>query len=350
MPRALLALVAWALACANQGGPSAPLVSDGVPAAAAVAPRTDAARGAVDYPSVAIHNEELRVELYLPDARSGFYRGPRFDWSGVIKRVEHAGHRFYAPLYAVHEPHVHDAISGPAGEFGMVSPIGFDEALPGESFVKIGVGLLRKGDRDTYAFDEPYEFVRVGDWRVDATADQVRFSQTLTGERGWGYRYTKVVRLVPGRPELAIDHVLQNTGDKTIDVDHYNHNFTVIDGTPYGPDYTVIFPFSAPTPRSIGGLAELRGDRITAHRPLGDRSLWAPVLEGGGTAADNAATIRNDKTGASVRFQGDAPITRMVFWAVEAAVCPEPFIALLVPPGQERRWSIHYTFAAGQPG
>ena len=32
------------------------------------------------YPTLELANDELRVVLYLPDAKQGFYRGTRFDW------------------------------------------------------------------------------------------------------------------------------------------------------------------------------------------------------------------------------------------------------------------------------
>lgn len=39
---------------------------------------------ASDVPQAEISNGELRVRLYLPDVHKGYYRGTRFDWSGVI--------------------------------------------------------------------------------------------------------------------------------------------------------------------------------------------------------------------------------------------------------------------------
>lgn len=101
-----------------------------------------------DYPRVELENGELTASLFLPDARRGYHRGTRFDWSGIVERVEHAGHVFYAPLHADHDPYRHDSVSGPAEEFAMFDPMGFSEAAEGESFVKIGVGLLRKGAAD----------------------------------------------------------------------------------------------------------------------------------------------------------------------------------------------------------
>lgn len=301
------------------------------------------------YPTARIQNEQLSVTLYLPDAKDGYYRGTRFDWSGIIQQVEHAGHTYYAPLHATHDPTLHDSISGPAEEFAMSAPMGFAEASPGESFVKIGVGLLQKSTAEEYAFNGTYALLRPGEWHVEHTPDQIRFEQELVGERGWAYRYAKTVRLVPGRPELVIAHRLENTGTKSIAVDHYNHNFTSIDGTPYGPDYAVEFPFSTDKPRPIAGLAHFRENRIEANQPLGSGSLWIPVFEGDGPPSHNAATVRNVKTGASVSFQGDTAITKMVFWAVEAAACPEPFIGIDLKPGQTQRWSSHYTYAADAP-
>ena len=72
------------------------------------------------------------------------------------------------------------------------------------------------------------------------------------GERGWAYNYKKRIEL--DGAGFAIGHRLENTGEKTIDINHYNHNFTSIDGVPYGPDYSVIFPFAAKEPKSRGLL------------------------------------------------------------------------------------------------
>jgi hypothetical protein len=33
-----------------------------------------------------------------------------------------------------------------------------------------------------------------------------------------------------------------------------------------------------------------------------------------------------------------------VFWAVERAACPEPFIQLRLEPGQQRDWATRYRF------
>ena len=297
-----------------------------------------------DFPRLQLDNGHLQVSIYLPDAEHGYYRGTRFDWSGIIERVDYQGHRFYAPLHADHDPLGHDSVGGPAEEFAMFQPMGFAEAAAGESFVKIGVGLLARGDSDKYQFDGDYRLLRAGEWNIEHTTDRVEFSQELVGERGWAYRYRKTIRLLPGEAEFEIAHRLENSGEKTIDINHYNHNFTLIDDLPYGPDYQVEFPFSSAAPMPINEWARLRGNAIEVDRALGDASLWLPVFVGEDPGHYNAALVRNMKTGAAVEFSGDAAITRMVFWAVERAACPEPFIQLRLESGQQREWATRYRF------
>ena len=299
------------------------------------------------FPKLELDNGEIRVSVYLPDPVQGYYRGARFDWSGIIEHVDTAKHRFYAPVHATHDPQRHDCVSGPAEEFAMFDPMGFDEAGPGDSFVKIGVGLLRKGDDNEYRFNGDYEIMRVGEWDIERGPDRVDFFQELVGERGWAYRYRKSVRLVSDAPELVIAHRLENSGTKDIDIDNYNHNFTLIDGLPYGPDYRVEFPFTTTIPTRISERAWFRDNAIEVPEPLGNSSLWIPLFEGEGRVDYNQATIRHLPSGAAVAFTGDAPVTRMVFWAIERAACPEPFIRLRLAPGQVREWSSRYHFSDG---
>ena len=54
---------------------------------------------AAEFPSAEISNNAIRAKLYLPDAKNGFYRSTRFDWSGVIASLEYNGHNFYGPWF-----------------------------------------------------------------------------------------------------------------------------------------------------------------------------------------------------------------------------------------------------------
>src|ERR1700739_467707 len=106
-------------------------------------------------PEAEISNNPLHAKLYLPDAQNGYYRGTRFDWSGVIASLEYSVHNYYGPWFNKTDPNVIDfifkgpdiiagpcsAITGPVEEFSTdEKALGYDEARPGGAFIKIGYG------------------------------------------------------------------------------------------------------------------------------------------------------------------------------------------------------------------
>src|SRR5262249_11265244 len=55
-----------------------------------------------------ITNGLVHVRLYLPDVNTGFYRGTRFDWAGVIGSLQFAGHDYYPQWFDRSDGRVHD--------------------------------------------------------------------------------------------------------------------------------------------------------------------------------------------------------------------------------------------------
>jgi hypothetical protein len=52
-------------------------------------------------PQAEIANNVIKMRLYLPDPERGFYRGTRFDWSGVIGSLVYRGHNYYGPWFTI---------------------------------------------------------------------------------------------------------------------------------------------------------------------------------------------------------------------------------------------------------
>ena len=309
------------------------------------------------YPKLSLTNDVVKLTVYLPDANNGYYRGSRFDWSGVVARAEYKGHTFFGPWHEEHKPTGHDAIEGTAEEFSMFKPLGFDEVKAGGVFYKIGIGGLVKTetlvkDKTTgrmvpqeYSFWRARKIARLGQWKVTRGQTWVQFVQDFTGERDWGWHYTKRVSLVAGSPAFTISRRLENTGKKPIDTTHYCHNFTIIDGQPIGPDYRVVLPFNARVEELKGTLAKVDGREIVFLGPLtGGKTVWMELGGLRGTALDNAAAVVNPKSGASVTITGDRPLLKYRFWAAERAACPEPFVAVKLAPRASMSWSNTYTF------
>jgi hypothetical protein len=61
---------------------------------------------AADFPQATISNEQITAKVYLPDAKNGYYRSTRFDWSGAVYSLQYKGHDFYGPWFDRIDPKV----------------------------------------------------------------------------------------------------------------------------------------------------------------------------------------------------------------------------------------------------
>ncbi len=340
---------------------------------------------AAEPPSANITNGVVRAKLNLPDVDNGYYRGTRFDWSGSVLSLEANGHSYFGQWFPRYDPHIHDSITGPVEDW---APLNYTEAKPGETFVKVGIGVLKRIDEKPYSFSAPYELLETGKWSVRTGADFVEFRHELTDAKtGFGYVYTKTVRLTAGKSQMTIDHTLKNTGTKAIATNVYNHGFFMLDQQPTSPDFTVTFPFDIKAVRDMAPLAEAKGKQITYLKELAETNpvpAGAPAAAGappaggppagappaGGTGAPGARPagggrqqassviegfsltdpkdfdirIENKKTGAGIRIVGDRPLWRINFWSIRTTVCPEAYVEVKADPGKETSWRLTYDF------
>ncbi len=295
--------------------------------------------------TIHLSNDRLSLALAVPGA-AATYRGTRFSWAGIISEVTWGEHHLFGPWQPGPLPlDLHDNVSGTAGEFGMgiadmPPPLGFNEAALGDCFVKIGVGVLRRPDTQPYQFHGSYELVEAPAWEVSANSWRVDMRQRLEF-KGFGYDYTHAIELVPGASAFVIRHRLTNTGGRPIHQTHYSHNFVVLDRQPVGPDYEVIFPFTPGPAFGEESDAVLQGNRLGFRQPL-RKAIFAMLTGFNGDAADNQVTVRNRRTGLTLKVVGDRPILRYHFFAVPGAVCPEPFVEIHAAPGETIVWEHRY--------
>jgi hypothetical protein len=262
-------------------------------------------------------------------------------------------------------------------------------------FVKPGVGVLKR-DEMNYNHSRPYVIANPGKWDVRTSRDSVEFTHTISEPSiAFGYVYTKVVKLTPGKPQMTISHVMKNTGSKPIVTNVYNHNFTTIDKLHTGPDVEITVPWQmtraagrggpgrqgAPGGASAAGGAQGAGRQgqppADPYAPLktgesmgsqcgqaqmqslastqGNKLVYSKVLEGsecfqtsftgfGADARDNDIRIENKRAGAGVHVTGDRPLTRFGYWSIRTVLAPEPYIDLNIEPGQQFAWTYTYDY------
>lgn len=304
-----------------------------------------------DAPEAHISNDLVTAKLYLPDAQNGYYRGTRFDWSGVISSLQYKNHEYFGQWFERYDPKIHDAIAGPVEEFlTRDAGLGYADAKPGGNFIRIGVGVVRKPEEAAYQRFKTYEIVDPGKRSVRQGPDWIEFTHELSSDTGYGYIYKKTLRLAKDKPVLTLEHSLRNTGRLPIETAVYDHNFFVMDGQPTGPASSVHFPFEPHATKNLQNLAEVHADELVYLKELEKGQSVFTELEGfGSTAKDYDIRLENKKAGMGVRITGDRPLAKLVYWSIRTTFCPEPYINLQVEPGSESTWKIAYEFYTLKP-
>jgi hypothetical protein len=309
----------------------------------------------------------IRLRFDIPES-AGSYQGTRFDWSGIIRSLRYRDREIYGQWFDRIEPDIHDNVrraradgtgevvtgiassgQGPAQEFLTGNEaLGFGAAPAGGLFLKIGVGILRRPDAQRYDRYRAYEIVDGGRWETEADRDSVTFRQTLANsDTGYGYVYSKTLRLMPGEPVLRITHSLRNTGKQPLVTSVYNHNFFA-PGTRVDGDFRITTPWaltnaSVPQPE----LTRIAGNRIEVLKPLAtDDMIALPVTGFGEDAGDYAFRVEDAESGTGYSVQGDRPLEQIWLWSIWTNVSMESFIGLRADPGEEERWSYTYTYSA----
>ena len=324
------------------------------PAAFAKAPATAPASSPcadilhADHPKAYLTNGTLDAMVFLPDAKDGYYRGSRFDWSGVVPCLSYKGHTYFGEWFARYDPNIADAITGPVEEFSSEEgAIGFNQAKTGDTFVKIGIGTLRKTADGPYRYMAPYPVVDTGKRSVKIKARSIAFTQKLKGPNGVAYLYTKTLSLDSKGTGMNISHSLKNLGTTVIDTEVYEHNFYMLDKHPTGPAISFHFAFEPKPVRPLGPNAEIQGHDLVYLNELQPRQTVTSYLTGySDKVSDYDITIQNRETKVGVQQTSDPPMSKLNFWSIRNTACPEAYVHLIILPGKTRRYTIHYRFFA----
>ena len=308
-------------------------------------------------PSAAISNGQVSAKVYMP-VPGGFYTGTRFDHAGMVTHTTYKGQDYGQYWFTGVSNAVHDytydarnnvvahpccAATGPVEEFDA---IGFDQAGNGGSFLKIGVGVLK---RNTATYDHVlnYPIVNAGTRENTATPTSVRFVHAVTGDpSGYGYHYIKTVRLIPGRPQMLVEHILRNTGTKPIETTVYCHNFLSL--SPGNENIQLTAPFNLKNVRPLDpAAARVEGKIFRYVRAMkGQESVSSGFTGFGRSSGDYDFRIENTRTGYGMHIRADQPLAQINMWSVTTTFSWEPYVAISLKPGQEKRWTYIYDFFA----
>lgn len=299
------------------------------------------------YPHVYLSNGRTDAVVYLPDAEKGSYRASRFDWSGIVACASSNGHTFFGDWAGGFDPMRNDNVTGPAEEFRrLTGEIGYEEAKPGDGFLKVGVGLLKRLNDQPYKFGTLYPILDGGKWTTKVNKRSITFTQVLRTPLGYAYEYTKKVEIDPRRSVLRLTHSLRNLGSKPITTNVYAHDFFMLDNQPTGPGMAVTFAFEPHTETPFpDGLVSMTGKEILFRdTPRRGYSAQGDLTGFTGTPGEYRFHLEDRNTHVGVLQESDSPMSRVYFWSTPKTICPEAYIPIDVAPGQTQKWAISYTF------
>ncbi len=322
-----------------------------------------------DAQSLSLQSERLAVEISQPGS---YYCGSRFDWTSFITQVTLDGKHTFCAAESL-KPGKGTGGAGLCNEFGIDKPVGYADAQPGETFPKLGVGLLKRPAAPDYSYLRSHEIVQRFPVNLNATPNQLNIEVEPIECRGYSLRMHKTIQVKSNW--LSIETTLENTGSKPVDTHEYRHNFIGIDKQLLGSDYRLHLPnpivleditdsYRSLLPAGLRKVIPNTLIRWLINRLLS--GLKALVIEGGDVGfrytpkamfyfrttgfkqSDNYQwEIRLLSTGTGVREYDDFLPARLAVWGDTHVMSAETFIDLALQPGEGKTWTRKYEFFAG---
>ena len=268
------------------------------------------------------------------------YQGTRFDWTGFVVQVtlDHQ-HTFCVPESMIKGQGTGGM--GLCGEFGISFPVGYHDAQPGETFPKLGVGLLTRPENEDHDFAADYE-MKSFPVRTQKSDDRIVYEMDPLPCRGYEARLRKTVQIRDNILEISCE--LENVGTRPLNTHEYNHNFIAINGQPAGPGYMLRLADGIALPPDDLSPLWTRSDGAVAWKSPVSAEFLCPV-PGPFTATGPAWELIHEPTGVGVKETVDFPIAHLGLWCAPHVIAPEVFVTISVAPGECQSWKRSYEFS-----
>lgn len=285
-----------------------------------------------------LKNKTLEILIDLPSEN---YQLSRFDWTGKIVDLKYRG-KYLSGAELVNKDEHSFCGKGFYNEFGINTPIGFDDIGADGWFHKIGIGLLKR-EAGPYDFSNPYE-IRPAQFKAIKAPNKIQIFCSSESYNGYAYVLEKEIELLENGFKLS--YLLQNKGSKPIITEEYNHNFLSIDGTSIGSDYILKFPFQikpALFEETVNpdNLVDI-GQKEIKFRGNPQSPFFFSKLSGS-EAVVAKWSLENRKCGIGISETGNFQTRAVNLWGCGHVISPELFYYINIQPRQASAWNRSYT-------
>ena len=284
-----------------------------------------------------IRNNRLTVSIAKPD-KYDFTQ--RFDRHGFITQVTLDG----KDSFCTKEPEGCTNGVGICNEFNMTNPIGYDEAKPGDKFLKLGVGLLTRKDENPYEFWGKYE-VEPSVYKCEWKEDKVSFQVKPTLCNGYEVLLNKEITLKDNC--INIKYSLENLGEKPVSIEEYCHNFLRFNDYKVCDDYQLYLPYKVQPIEKTEGIV-INDEGITWNSDISDGFYMKTSLLD--KSYYRAFELKHGPSGLSIIEEDDFYATRFALWGTKDIISPEVFISFTILPGEIKSFSRSFKFSRSLVG
>ena len=276
------------------------------------------------------------LELHI-DAPTENYSCTRFDWTGKISLLKFQN---ISVTTLENTDLINTACFGKGfyNEFGIDTPLGFNETAIGGWFHKIGVGLLKKENKQ-YLFHKKYA-VKPAKFSASTEANAVIIHCTSEAVNGYSYKLTKEIKLYSS--SFTIKYTLHNTGEKEIVTDEYTHNFMAINKASIGQNYELSFPFQlkpALFEETVNTEQKVAiGDQKIKFKDTPKEPFFFSNLSGG-NQVHAEWKLTDLKTNIGIRETGNFQTNKINLWGWGHVISPELFFKINIKAGKALEWT-----------
>lgn len=282
-------------------------------------------------------NELIKVYIDLPGEN---FVGSRFDWTGKIAEVYYKG----IPVTTTEKINGTDEFiygKGLYNEFGIETPIGFDDIEEGESFHKIGIGLLKK-EGQKYEFYKDYE-IKPAEFTITEENNKIIIECISEELNGYAYILKKEIELSGN--DIIIKYWLKNTGKKTIKTDEYTHNFLAFNNELMGEEYILTFSHSIKKDQFWANVnpedkVEIGKQDFSFNDTPKEQFFFANVL--GKVETEVFYMLTNTKSKIGITEKIDFIPSKVNLWGWKHVISPELFFEINLEKGEEVEWTRSY--------
>jgi hypothetical protein len=238
---------------------------------------------------------------------------------------------------------IHIGGRGFNNEFGIVSPIGYEECFPGQWFHKIGTGMLKR-DAEPYSFLKQYELLPV-ETEFESSFEKAVFTVKSTDLNGYAYNLIKTISL--NNSSFSINYELINIGKKTFLTSEYVHNFLSLNGRPISKGYALGLSFKinqSSFSETVNPMQRVvfENSMVKWNSEVSEAFFFGDMNSAEHESCSWELTHSEEKIGIRETCYGN--VNKVNLWGTRHVVSPEIFHLINLKPGEKDTWSRRFDF------